>query len=194
MLVNNLVFAPENIYGGEGVGGDLNLYSTNDATKGTIRLHDEISAEDNKIINCTDPTIASDVATKNYVDNQISALPTQVYDLVVPLTSETGAVNSTGIKYTLYTPRTFTVSVIKASLTTAQTSGTQIAINITRSGVNVLNPASSLTFVNGQTLSNQPGFVSTPTIFSSNDKIEFNITAVGDGTAVGLKVSILGTI
>lgn len=194
MLVNSVVIAPTNIYGGETIGGDLNLYSTNDATKGIIRLHDETSVESNKIINCADPTANQDVATKNYVDTQISGLTPQAYDLVVPLTSETGAVNSTGIKYTLYTPRTFTVSVIKASLTTAQTSGTAIAINITRAGVNVLNPASSLTFVNGQTLSNQPSFVSNPTIFSSNDKIEFNITAVGDGTAVGLKVSILGTI
>jgi len=41
---------------------------------GTIRLHGEISAEDNKIINCLDPTNPSDVATKNYVDNNTGGL------------------------------------------------------------------------------------------------------------------------
>jgi hypothetical protein len=194
ILVNNLVFAPNDIYGGEGIGDDLNLYSTNDATKGTIRLHDETSVEDNKIINCLDPTIATDVATKNYVDNQISGISTQVYDIVVPLTSETGNVDATGIKYTLYTPRTFTLTTVKASLTTAQTSGNAITISIQRAGVEVLNPASGLTFVNGNTLSNQPGFVSNPTILTANDKLEFNITQVGDGTGVGLKITLLGTV
>jgi hypothetical protein len=192
MFVNNLVFAPTNIYGGETIGGDLNLYSTNDATKGTIRLHDEISAEANKIINCLDPTANQDVATKNYVDTEISSLPQQVYDIVVPLTSETGAVNSTGIKFVLYAPRAFTMTTIKASLTTAQTSGTAITINPTLNGSNILTIPSSLTFVNGQTLSNQPAL--TITSVSANDKMEFNITAIGDGTGVGLKLSILGTI
>jgi len=194
MLVNNLVLAPTNIYGGETSGGDLNLYSNDTATQGTIRLHSEISAEDNQIINCAEPTNATHVATKNYVDTQFSAIPTQTYDLIVPLTSETGAVNSTGIKYTFYTPRTFNLQTVKASLTTAQTSGNAITISIQRAGVEVLNPTSGLTFINGNTLSNQPGFVSTPTIFSSNDKITFNITQVGDGTGIGLKITLLGTI
>jgi hypothetical protein len=192
MLVNNLVFAPNDIYGGEGVGGDLNLYSTNDATKGTIRLHDEISAEDNKIINCLDPTIATDVATKNYVDNQISGLPTQAYDIVVPLTSETGNVNSTGIKYTLYTPRTFTLSSVRANLTTAQTSGNAITINITSNTSNIFTTPSSLTFTNGQTTSNSPAL--SITSLTSNDKLEFNITQVGDGTGVGLKITMIGSV
>jgi hypothetical protein len=112
----------------------------------------------------------------------------------VPLTSETGNVDATGIKYTLYTPRTFTLTTVKASLTTAQTSGNAITISIQRAGVEVLNPASGLTFVNGNTLSNQPGFVSNPTILTANDKLEFNITQVGDGTGVGLKISMLGNV
>ena len=194
MTANGLVINAGNLYGAISPGEDFNIYTTTNATKGTIRLHDEISVEDNKIINCLDPTLATDVATKNYVDTQLATIPTQVYDIIVPLTSETGTVDSTGIKYTFCSPRTFTLTTVKASLTTAQTSGNAITISIQRQGTEVLSPTSGLTFVNGQTLSNQPGFVSTPTIFSSNDKITFNITQVGDGTGVGLKITILGTV
>lgn len=192
MLINNLVIAPNQIYGSEQAGDDLNLYSTNNATKGTIRLHDEISAENNKIINCADPIVSTDVATRNYVDNEILALPSQVYDIIIPLTSETGTVNSTGIKYTLYAPRTFTLTTVKASLTTAQTTGNAININITSNTSNILTVPSSLNFVNGQSLSNQPSLSITSLV--ANDKLEFNITQVGDGTGVGLKITLLGTI
>ncbi len=189
MLVNNLVLAPNDIFGGEGVGDDLNLYSTTDATKGTIRLHDEISAEDNQIINCADPTNATHVATKNYVDTQISALPTQAYDIVVPLTTETGNVNSTGIKYTMYAPRSFTLTTVKASLTTGQTSGSLIQCNVNLNGSAV---SSTIQFGVGATLSNQPSI--TTSSITANDKLEFLITTVGDGTGVGLKITLLGNV
>ena len=192
LLVNNLVFTPTTIYGGETSGTDLNLYSTTNPSRGSIRLHDEISAEDNQIINCADPTNPTHVATKNYVDNQISALPTQAYDIVVPLTSETGNVDATGIKYTLYTPRSFTLSSVRANLTTAQTSGNAITINITSNTSNIFTTPSSLTFTNGQTTSNSPAL--SITSLTSNDKLEFNITQVGDGTGVGLKITMIGSV
>ena len=190
MIVNNLVLAPTNIYGGETVGGDLNLYSNDTATQGTIRLHSETSAEDNKIINCAEPTISTDVATKNYVDSQISTIPQQSYDLIVPLTSETGAVNSTGTFYTLYTPRGFNVTLIKASLNIAQTSGSPIECQVVVNNANVLTVP--LQFVNGQLLSNSPTL--SVSSFSTNDKLEFKIITVGDGTAQGLKITIVGYI
>ena len=190
MLVNNLVLAPTKIYGGETSGGDLNLYSNDTATQGTIRLHSEISAEDNKIINCLDPTIATDVATKGYVDTQITALPTQAYDIIVPLTTETGTVSSTGIKYTIYAPRSFTLTTIKASLTTAQTSGSLIQCQVNANGANV--SSGIFQFSAGSVLSNQPAV--TTTAITANDKLEFLINTFGDGTGVGLKITLLGSV
>jgi len=83
------------------------------------------------------------------------------------------------------------LTTVKASLTTAQTSGNAITINITSNTSNILTTPSSLTFVNGQTLSNQPAL--SITSLTANDKLEFNITQVGDGTGVGLKITLLGT-
>ena len=190
IIVNNLVLAPNKIYGGKTVGDDLNLYSNDTATQGTIRLHSEISAEDNKIINCAEPTISTDVATKNYVDIQLSGIPQQSYDLIVPLTTETGSVNSTGTFYTLYTPRSFNVTLIKASLNVAQTSGSSIECQVVDNGFNVLSVP--LQFVNGQNISNSPTL--SISLFNTNDKLEFKIITVGDGTAQGLKITVVGYI
>lgn len=193
MVVNGLVFTPRNIYGGELISGDLNIHSTTNTPSGIIRLHDEVSLESNKIINCSTPTNPTDVATKSYVDAQISSTPTIAYDLLIPLTSETGAVNSTGIKYKFYPPRTFTLLKVDASLNTPQTSGNAITINIQSGGANILNPASGLSFINQQAISNSPTFVSNPTVLVSSQPITITITQFGDGTAVGLKIMFVGT-
>ena len=190
LYVNNLVFKPTNIYGGETIGGDLNLYSNDTATQGTIRLHSETSAEDNKIINCAEPTISTDVATKNYVDSQISTIPQQTYDLIVPLTTETGSVNSSGVKYTLYAPRGFNISLIKATLNESQDSGSLIQCQVISNGFNVLS--APLQFNNGSVLSSSP--ILAVSSISTNDKLQFSILTYGDGTAQGLKISIVGFI
>ena len=192
--VNGMLIDAAIIYGSETSGTNLNLFSTTNATKGNIILHDQPNVAGNRISGCADPVNTTDVATKNYVDTLITAIPEQAYDIIVPLTSESGTVSSTGIKYTFCVPRTFTLTTVKACLTTAQASGNAITISIQRQGTEVLSPTSGLTFVNGQTLSNQPSFVSTPTIFSSNDVITCNVTQFGDGTGVGLKVTLLGNV
>ena len=192
--VNGLVADDTILYGSTTAGADLNLYSTTNAALGKIVLHDQPDCASNTIINVADPINLQDAATKKYVDDSITAIPTQVYDIIVPLTSEAGTVDSTGIKYTFCSPRTFTLTTVKACLTTAQASGSAIQISVQRAGTELLSPTSGLTFVNGATLSNQPSFVSTPTVITSNDKITVNVTQFGNGSAVGLKLSMLGTI
>ena len=191
MLVNNLVLAPNKIYGGETVGGDLNLYSNDTATQGTIRLHGETSMEDNKIINCAEPVIATDVATKNYIDTQISALPVQAYDIITACSDETTGINTIGLKSTLVSPRTFTLTSVRASLTTAQTSGSDLTFNVTLNGANVLS--TPITFTNGQKLSNTASLsISSITAF---DEIKVFVTQVGSSAdATGLKVMLIGNI
>jgi hypothetical protein len=49
----------------EATSGNLNLTPS---TGNQINLNGVISAQDNKIVNCLDPTLSQDVATKNYVD------------------------------------------------------------------------------------------------------------------------------
>jgi hypothetical protein len=190
ILINDLVFEPTKIYGGETPGLDLNLYSNDTATKGTIRLHDETSLQNNKITDCADPVNPQDVSTKNYVDTQISSIPTQVYDIITACSDENTGINTIGLKSTLVSPRTFTLTSVRASLTTAQTSGSELTFNVTLNGANVLS--TPITFTNGQKLSN------TTTLSITNitafDELKVFVTQVGVGDATGLKIMLVGNI
>ena len=192
VVVSDFTLNDGNLYGNITASTNLVLHSTTDATKGQIICQDELNLSSNKIVNCLNPTANQDVATKLYVDTEISSVSTQIYDFIIPLTSESGNVNATGLKATIHIPRTMTISQIKASLTTAQTSGTAISLNATLNGSNILSVASSLNFVNGSELSNQPAL--SITSFTANDKLDCFISSFGDGSAVGLKITILGTV
>jgi hypothetical protein len=133
----------------------------------------------------------ADATNKLYVDTKFSAVPTQVYDLIIPLTSEDGAVNSTGTKAVFHMPRTMTITELKASLRTNQTSGTQIEIKVTKNGSDIISTASALTIQNNTAFSNSPALQTTA--ITSNDRIVISVDSFGDGTAQGLKLTILGT-
>jgi hypothetical protein len=190
--INTTLINNGTISGGNTNNSNLTLNSNSTASKGSIICLDELNISSNKIINVGVPTLNTDATNKLYVDGLISSIPVQVYDIIIPLTAEDGFVNSTGIKATFHMPRTINCSLIKASLTTVQTSGSNITINPTNNGNNILSVASSLTISNGSQYSNQPSL--NITTFTALDRIAFDITGVGDGTAVGLKVEILGTV
>tara|TARA_R110000796_G_scaffold4086_5_gene15591 strand:- start:3253 stop:4680 length:1428 start_codon:yes stop_codon:yes gene_type:complete len=190
--INTFLLSSGVLFGSSVSSANLRLNSNTTAVKGQIICEDELNVSSTKIVNLGTPTLNTDATNKLYVDTQISAIPTQVYDFIIPLTSEAGNVDSTGLKATIHIPRNMTITQIKASLTTAQTSGTTISLNLTNNGSNVLSVANSLTFINTQELSNQPALAITS--LSVNDKLDCFISTFGDGTAVGLKITILGNI
>jgi hypothetical protein len=185
-LLNNSI-----LHGSQTASGNLSLSSNTTTTRGQVISQDELNVSSKKIVNLATPTLDTDATNKLYVDTQISAISTQVYDLIIPLTSETGAVDSTGTKAVFHMPRTMTITGLKASLRTNQTSGTQIEIKVTNNGSDIISTASALTIQNGTAFSNSP--ILQTTAINSNDRIVISIDSFGDGTAVGLKLTILGT-
>jgi hypothetical protein len=179
------------LYGGNSTGTNLTLNSNTTTTKGQVISQDELNVSSNKIVNLATPTLDTDATNKLYVDTLISAVPTQVYDLIIPLTAEDGAVDSTGTKAVFHMPRTMTITGLKASLRTNQTSGTQIEIKVTNNGLDIISTASALTIQNGTAFSNFPALQTTA--ITSNDRIVISVDTFGDGTAKGLKLTILGT-
>jgi hypothetical protein len=189
--INTFLLNNSYLYGGQTAGAHLHLVSNTTSTKGQVIISDEVNLLTNKIINVGAPTTDADATNKLYVDTKFSSVPTQVYDLIIPLTSETGAVNSTGTKAVFHMPRTMTITGLKASLRTNQTSGTQIEIKVTKNGFDIISTASALTIQNGTAFSNSPALQTTA--ITSNDRIVISIDSFGDGTAEGLKLTILGT-
>lgn len=112
--------------------------------------------------------------------------------VIIPVTSETGAA-ATGtslVKFRM--PFAMTLTGVKATLGTAQSSGNILTVDINESGTTVLS--TEITIDNAEKTSST---ATTPAVISdsalANDaEITIDVDQIGDGTAVGLKVYLTG--
>lgn len=93
---------------------------------------------------------------------------------------------------TFRVPCAFKVTEVRASLTTAQASGSIFTVDINESGTSILS--TKLTIDNGEKTSKTaatPAVISDSTI-ADDAEITVDIDQLGDGTATGLKVKLIG--
>jgi hypothetical protein len=114
--------------------------------------------------------------------------------LFISVTEEEEYVNATATgRITFRMPYAMTLTAVRASLKTAQTSGTVITVDINESGTTILS--TKITIDNSEKTSTT---AATPPVISDvnladDAEITIDIDAVGDGTAQGLKVYLIGT-
>lgn len=138
-------------------------------------------------------------------DNQSGELRFRQNGVTVPLSNalivnigaacsdETTPVTTGAGKVTFRSPSAFTLTGVRASLTTAQSSGSIFTVNIKQNGASVLS--TKITIDNGATTSTTattPPVISTSAI-TDDAQITVDVDQVGDGTATGLKVWLIGT-
>jgi hypothetical protein len=90
-------------------------------------------------------------------------------------------------------PYAMTVTAVRASLTTAQASGSIFTVDINESGTSILS--TKLTIDNTEktsTTAATPAVIS-DTALTDDAEITIDIDQVGDGTATGLKITLIGT-
>lgn len=130
---------------------------------------------------------------------QLAAAAVTESIILAPSDETTALATGTG-KITFRMPYAFTVTEVRASLTTAQTSGTTLKVDVNEGGSSILG-ANKLTFDNGQDSTGtaaQSGVTITTlssiadASLADNAKITVDIDAIGDGTAKGLKVVLIG--
>jgi hypothetical protein len=130
------------------------------------------------------------VSSATVLDRQASTgLPV---DLVVAASDETTALTTGTAKVTFRSPFAFTITSVRASLSTTQTGGSILTVNIKESGTTIFS--TKLTIDNGEktsTTAATPPVVSDAAI-ADDAEITIDIDQVGDGTAKGLKVTIKG--
>lgn len=106
---------------------------------------------------------------------------------------ETTALTTGTAKVTFRMPFAMTLTDVRASLTTAQTSGAIFTVDINEAGVSVLS--TKLTIDNGEktsvTAATPP--VISDTALGDDAEITIDIDQIGDGTAKGLKITLIGT-
>lgn len=105
---------------------------------------------------------------------------------------------TTGTKVTFRAPYAFKLNDVKASLTTAQTGGAVLTVNVKVNGTSIFSTL--LTFNNGSKTTKGAttpyafvaGFVTGNQLLADDDEVTVEIAQIGDGTAKGLKVYLNG--
>lgn len=111
----------------------------------------------------------------------------------VACSDETTALTAGTGKITFRMPHAMTVSAVRASLTTAQTSGSILTVDINEGGTTILS--TKLTVDNGEKTSTTAAtpVVISDTALADDAEITIDIDQIGDGTAKGLKITLIGS-
>ncbi len=112
--------------------------------------------------------------------------------MVIAASDETTALTAGVAKVTLRMPYAFTLTEVRASLSVAQTGGAIFTVDVNEGGVSVLS--TKVAIDNGEKTSTT---AATATVISDasladDAEITIDIDQVGDGTAKGLKVTLIG--
>jgi hypothetical protein len=114
------------------------------------------------------------------------------FELVVAASDETTALTTGTAKITFRMPRAVTLTAVRASLTTAQASGSIFTVDINEGGTSILS--TKLTIDNTEktsTTAATPPVIS-DTALADDAEITIDIDQIGDGTSKGLKVMLIG--
>jgi hypothetical protein len=133
-------------------------------------------------------TNTTQLATTAFVQQEIDAR-VEVY--VVPFADETTPLTASANKRTFHWPySTTTITAVWVGLTTVQSSGSILTIDVHKNGTTILS--TKVTVDNGEDTSlipATPPVISVPSI-TEGDKVTIDIDQIGDGTATGGKLYI----
>lgn len=113
-------------------------------------------------------------------------------EIQLAASDETTALTTGSKKVTFRMPYAMTVTEVRASLSTAQTSGNILTVDVAEGGVSIFS--TKITIDNTEKTSVT---AATPPVISDSGladdaEITINIDQVGDGTAKGLKITLKG--
>ena len=117
----------------------------------------------------------------------------QPVEIQLAASDETTALTTGTSKMTFRMPHGMTLTSVRASLTTAQASGSIFTVDINQSGSSVLG--TKLTIDNTEKTSTTAATAATivTSALIDDSEITIDIDQIGDGTAKGLKLTLIGT-
>lgn len=125
-------------------------------------------------------------------NGSVWANATPLESIIVACSDETTALTAGTAKVTFRMPYAFTLTGVRAALTTAQASGSILTVDLNEAGVSVLS--TKLTIDNGEKTSTTAATaaVISDSALADDAEMTVDIDQIGDGTAKGLKVTLLG--
>lgn len=118
---------------------------------------------------------------------------TPVESLVIAVSDEATALTAGTGKTTFRMPYAFTVSAVRASLTTAQASGSIFTADINEAGTSILSTKLTIDNTEKTSTTAAAAAVISDSALADDAEITIDIDQVGNGTAKGLKVYLIGS-
>lgn len=116
-----------------------------------------------------------------------------VQAIIVACSDETTALTTGTAKVTFRMPFAFTLSAVRASLTTPQTSGSIVTVDINEGGSSILSTKITIDNTEKTSTTAATAPVISDTSLADDAEITVDIDQIGDSTAKGLKVYLIGT-
>lgn len=123
-------------------------------------------------------------------DASWAALPVEI---VVAASDETTALTTGTAKVTFRMPHAMTVTAVRCSLSTAQTSGSIFTVDINEGGSSILSTKLTIDNTEKTSTTAATAAVISDSALADDAEITIDIDQIGDGTAKGLKVVLIGT-
>ena len=138
--------------------------------------------------------------TQSGVDKQTSPDDLKAYiasgrpiEIGVACSDETTALTTGTAKVTFRVPCAITLTDVRASLTNAQTSGSIFTVDINEGGTTILSTKLTIDNTEKTSKTAATAAVISDASLADDAEITVDIDQVGDGTAKGLKVWLIGT-
>jgi hypothetical protein len=112
--------------------------------------------------------------------------------LLVACSDESTAIDATGTKITFRMPYAFTLSAVRASLNSACTTGT-FTVDINEGGTTILSTKLTVDATEKTSTTAAAAAVISDSALADDAEITIDVDNVGDSTATGLKVTLIGT-
>ena len=155
--------------------------------------------------NPTAPTAAAatdnnEIATTAFVHDitdpialSLTAAQAKAEYLVLAASDESTALTTGTGKVTFRMPYAMTLSAVRCSLTTAQTSGSIFTVDINDGGTTILSTKLTIDNTEKTSTTAATAAVISDVNLADDAEITIDIDQVGDGTAKGLKITLIGT-
>lgn len=112
--------------------------------------------------------------------------------LIIAASDETTALTTGTAKVTFYMPYNFTLTEVIATLVTAQASGSIFTVDVNQNGTSVISTKATIDNTESTSLTAATAPVISTSALTKGDKMTIDIDQIGNGSAVGLKVMLVG--
>lgn len=121
-----------------------------------------------------------------------SGAPNPIESLEIAVSDESSAITTGTAKVTFRMPYAFTISNVRASLKTAQASGNIFIVDINEAGSTILSTKLTIDNTEKTSVTAATPPVISDTSLSDDAEMTVDIDQIGDGTAKGLKIILIG--